>query len=353
MLSSGSSLEVESVLSEGVNLSHGQLTLDDEVERPDLGNTGGGSSAPVSAGSSHGVLARLKRVLSPEGVEVLLGSSALGEIELVVSHGVLESDLHDVIMDGLADGLGLEESGSLGNGLTGSLGGSSKLGSDGTVSVSSSNVSLSETESGVTYGTSGHSLGVGGELGKSDSLSDGTGNLSSGLTDSEVVGSDVLSVGDLGADSSSDGSSHSELAESNVGGDPFVESDLLESKSLLGLGFGNTSGGNSSSDGSLGEEKSFLDSEVHVVSFFVGVDGSAENGMSVNSSSDGKSEVVFSNLSSLDGDSESVDSSLPGGRGLTGNTLVLGQKVTDKVGVLAGLLGVNPHGSGTDNPLLG
>jgi hypothetical protein len=353
VLSSGSSLEVESVLSEGVNLSHGQLTLDDEVERPDLGNTGRGSSAPVSAGSSHGVLARLKRVLSPEGVEVLLGSSALGEIELVVSHGVLESDLHDVIMDGLADGLGLEESSSLGNGLTGSLGGSSKLGSDGTVSVSSSDVSLSETESGITYGTSGHSLGVGGELGKSDGLSDGTGNLSSGLTDSEVVGSDVLSVGNLGADSSSDGSSHSELTESNVSRDPFVESDLLVSKSLLGLGFGNTSGCNSSSDGSLGEEKSFLDSEVEVVSFSVGVDGGAENGMSVNSSFDGKSEVVFSNRASLDGDSEFVDSSLPGGSSFTGNTLVLAQKVTDKVGVLAGFFGVNPHGSGTDNPFLG
>jgi len=353
VLSSGSSLEVESGLSEGVNLRHGQLTLDDEVERPDLGNTGRGSSAPVSAGSSHGVLARLKRVLSPEGVEVLLGSSALGEIELVVSHGVLESDLHDVIMDGLADGLGLEESSSLGNGLTGSLGGSSDLGSDGTVSVHSSDASLSETESGVTYGTSGHSLSVGGELGKSDSLSDGTGNLSSGLTDSEVVGSDVLSVGNLGADSSSDGSSHSELAEGNVGGDPFVESDLLESKSLLGLGFGNASGGDSSSDGSLGEEKSFLDSNVDGVSSLVGTVSGSENGMSVNSSSDGKSEEVFSGVSSLDVLSKSVDSSLPGGGGLTGNLLGLLHNVTHAVSVLTGSLGVTVHSSGAHNPHLG
>lgn len=78
VLSSGSSLEVEGVSSEGVNLSHGQFTLDHEVEGLDLSHASGSSSAPVSAGSSHSVLARLKRVLSPEGVEVLLGSSALG-----------------------------------------------------------------------------------------------------------------------------------------------------------------------------------------------------------------------------------------------------------------------------------
>jgi len=353
VLSSSSSLEVESGLSKRVNLVHGQLTLDDEMERSDLGNTGRGSSAPVSAGSSHSVLARLKRVLSVEGVEGLLGSSALGEIELVVSHGVLESDLHDVIMDGLADGLGLEESGSLGNGLTGSLGGSTDLGSDSTVSVSSGDVSLSETESGITYGTSGHSLSVGGELGKSDSLSDGTGDLSSGLTDSEVVGSDVLGVGNLGGDSSSDGSGHSELAEGNVGGDPFVESDLLESKSLLGLGFSNASGGDSSSDGGLGEEERFLDSNVDGVSSLVGVDGGTENGVSVNSSSDGDSEFDLGGVSGLDGNSESEDSSLVGGGSLTGNLLGLLHEVTDSVSVLAGVLGVDPHGLGTSNPLEG
>lgn len=53
VLSTGSSLEVESELSEGVNLLHGNLTLDDEVEGLDLGHTGGSSSAPVSAGSLH------------------------------------------------------------------------------------------------------------------------------------------------------------------------------------------------------------------------------------------------------------------------------------------------------------
>lgn len=353
VLSSSSSLEVEGVLSESVNLSHGHLALDDEMERSDLGHTGRSSSAPVSAGSSHSVLARLKRVLSPEGVEVLLGSSALGEIELVVSHGVLESDLHDVIMDGLADGLGLEESSSLGSGFTGSLGLSAELGSDSTVSVSSGNVSLSETESGITYGTSGHSLSVGGELGKSDSLSDGTGNLSSGLMDSEVVGSDVLGVGNLGRDSSSDGSSHSELAEGNVGRDPFVESDLLESKSLLGLGFSNASGDNSSLDGSLGNEKSFLDMDVDGISSLVGADGSTENAVGVNSSSDGESELDFSVASCLDGNSESVDSSLPGGGSLTGNLLGLLHDVTLSVSVLAGSLGVDPHSSGTSNPFEG
>ena len=92
-----------------MNLSHGQFTLDDEVEGLDLCHASGSSSAPVSAGSSQSGLAALRRVLSPESVEVLLGRLALGVIELVVSDSVLESDLHDVVMDSLSDGLGLEK----------------------------------------------------------------------------------------------------------------------------------------------------------------------------------------------------------------------------------------------------
>jgi len=65
VLSSGSSLEVEGMSSEGVNLSHGDLTLDHEVEGLDLSHASGSSSAPVSTGSSHSGLAALERVLAP------------------------------------------------------------------------------------------------------------------------------------------------------------------------------------------------------------------------------------------------------------------------------------------------
>ena len=353
VLSSGSSLEVESRLSESVNLAHGQFTLDNELKGLDLRVTGGSSSAPVSAGSSHSGLAALKRVLSPEGVEVLLGSLALSEIELVVSDGVLESDLHDVIMDSLSDSLGLEESGSLSSSFTGSLGSSSNLGSDGTVSVESSDVSLSETESGVTLSTSGHGLSMSSHLGKENSLSDGSGNLSFGLMDSEVVGSHVLSVGNLGGDSSSDGSSHGNLAESDVAGEPFVESDLLEGKSLLGFSLGNASGDNGSSDGSLGEEEDLLDGNVLGVSSLVGSNSGTENGVSVNSSLNDNSEGVLSRVSLFHGDGKSELSSLVSGGSLSGVLLGFLHGVASLISKDAGLFGVVVHVLGTSNPLLG
>ena len=352
VLTSGSSLKVESGLSEGVNLSHGQFTLDDEVEGLDLGHASRSSSAPVSAGSSQSGLAALKRVLSPEGVEVLLGGLALGVIELVVSNGVLESDLHDVVMDSLSDGLGLEKGGSLGSSFLGSLGGSSELGSDSTVAEVSGNVSLSETESGVTFGTSGSSSGASDHLGKHDSLSDGSLDLSFGLVDSETESSDVLSVGNLRGNSGSNGSTHGHLADSNVRLDPFVESDLLEGKSLLSFSLGNTSDGNSSSDGSLGEEEDSLHADVQFVGSLLGGNGSAENGMSVNSSSDSNSEVLLFSLSSGNDDSEFVLRSLEGSSGFLSSLLGLLEVVTDLVSVSSSLNGVSVHVSSTDNPHL-
>jgi len=352
VLTSGSSLKVESGLSEGVNLSHGQFTLDDEVEGLDLGHASRSSSAPVSAGSSQSGLAALKRVLSPEGVEVLLGGLALGVIELVVSNGVLESDLHDVVMDSLSDGLGLEKGGSLGSSFLGSLGGSSELGSNSTVAEVSGNVSLSETESGVTFGTSGSSSGASDHLGKHDSLSDGSLDLSFGLVDSETESSDVLSVGNLRGNSGSNGSTHGHLADSNVRLDPFVESDLLEGKSLLSFSLGNTSDGNSSSDGSLGEEEDSLHADVQFVGSLLGGNGSAENGMSVNSSSDSNSEVLLFSLSSGNDDSEFVLRSLEGSSGFLSSLLGLLEVVTDLVSVSSSLNGVSVHVSSTDNPHL-
>lgn len=123
-------------------------------------------------------------MFAPESMKVLLSSLALSKIELLVSNGMLESDLHDVVMDSSSDGLGLEESSSLGSSFTSSLGLSSELGSNSTVSVSSGDVSLSETESSITFSTSSSSLGSGNKLSEVDSLLDGSGSLDSGLTDS-------------------------------------------------------------------------------------------------------------------------------------------------------------------------
>jgi hypothetical protein len=352
VLSSGSSLEVESGLSESVNLVHGQFTLDNELEGLDLRVTSGSSSAPVSAGSLHSGLAALKRVLSPEGVEVLLGGLALSDIELVVSDGVLESDLHDVIMDSLSDGLGLEEGSFLGNSFSGSLGLSSKLSLDSNVSGASGNVSLSETESGVTFGTSGSVFSLSGHLGKGDSLSDGSGNLSLGDLNSEAHGLHVLSVGNLSGDSSSDGSSHGDLAHSDVSGDPFVESDLLESKSLLGFSLGNSSGDNGSSNGSLGHEENLLDSNVLGVSSLVSGNGGTENGVSVNSSLDDNSEFVLSSVSLLHGDGKSELSSLVGGGSLSSVLLGLLHGVASLIGSDAHLFGGVVHNLGASDPLL-
>ena len=353
VLSTGSSLEAEGGLAEGVNLLHGKLTLDHEVECLDLGHTGGSSSAPVSAGSLHGSLARLKAVLSPEGVEVLLGSLALSDVELVVSDSVLESDLHDVIMDSLADSLGLDEGSFLGSSFLGSLDGSSDLGSDGTVSDASGNVSLSETESGVTDGTLGSFLSLGSHLSEGDSLSGSASDLDSALTDSESETGHVLGVGDLGSDSSSNGGSHGTLAEGNVGSDPFVELDGLDSESLLGLSLSDSSGSNGASDGGVGFEESLLDSEVGSVRSLVGGLGSAESGVSENSSTDGNSELLLVGDSGADGILKSELGSLEGSSGFTGNLLGLLHEVTDLIGVSASLLGILEHRLGSGNPHLG
>lgn len=48
-------------------------------------------------------------VLTPESVEGLLLSVALTSVEEVVSSGVGESDLHDVIVDSLSDSAGSHE----------------------------------------------------------------------------------------------------------------------------------------------------------------------------------------------------------------------------------------------------
>lgn len=353
VLSTGSSLEVESELSEGVNLLHGNLTLDDEVEGLDLGHTGGSSSAPVSAGSLHGSLARLEAVLSPEGVEVLLGSLALSEIELVVSDGVLESDLHDVIMDSLADSLGLDEGSLLGGSFLGSLDGSSDLGGDGTGLDASGNVSLSETESGVTDGLHGNFLSSGSHLSEGNSLSDSASSLDSGLTDSESLTGLVLGVSDLGGNSSSDGGSHGSLTEGNVRSDPLVELDGLDSESLLGLSLGDSSGSNGASDGGVGLEEGLLDSEVDSVSSLVGGLGSTESGVSVNSSLDGKSELSLGRFSGADGILKFELGSLEGSSGFTGNLLGLLHEVTDLVSEFASLLGELEHSLGSGDPSSG
>lgn len=285
-------------------------------------------------------------------MEVLLSSLALSKIELLVSDGVLESDLHDVVMDSSSDGLGLEESSSLGSSFTGSLGGSSELGSNSTVSVSSGDVSLSETESSITLSTSGSSLSSGNKLSEVDSLLDGSSSLLSGLTDSESVSSDVTSVGNLRSNSSSDGSSHGHLADSNVRGNPFVESDLLEGKSLLSFSLGNTSGGNSSSDGGLSKEEDSLHGNVLSVGSLLGSNSSSENGMSVNSSTDSNSKLADSSLTSVDSDLKSELGSLEGSGMLLGNLLGLLEVVSDLVSVLAGLDGVNVHVSSSYNPHL-
>ena len=190
-------------------------------------------------------------------------------------------------------------------------------------------------------------------LGKENSLSDGSGNLSFGLMDSEVVGSHVLSVGNLGGDSSSDGSSHGNLAESDVAGEPFVESDLLEGKSLLGFSLGNASGDNGSSDGSLGEEEDLLDGNVLGVSSLVGSNSGTENGVSVNSSLNDNSEGVLSRVSLFHGDGKSELSSLVSGGSLSGVLLGFLHGVASLISKDAGLFGVVVHVLGTSNPLLG
>lgn len=352
VLSSSSSLEVEGMLSELVDLSHGDLTLHDEVEGLDLSHASGGSSAPVSASSSHSGLAALERVLAPKSMKVLLSSLALGKIELLVSDSMLESDLHDVVMDSSSDGLGLEESGSLGSSFTGSLGGSSELGSDGSVSVSSGDVSLSETESSITFGTSSSSLGSGNKLSEVDSLLDGSSSLLSGLTDSESVSSDLTSVGNLRSNSSSNGSTHGLLADSNVRGNPFVESNLLESKSLLSFSLGNTSSSNSSSDRGLSKEEDSLHGNVFSISSLLGSNSSSENGMRVNSSTDSDSKLADSSLASVDSDLKSELGSLESSGMLLSNLLGLLKVVSNLISILAGLDGVEMHVSSSDNPHL-
>merc|ERR1719446_844191 len=199
------------------------------------------------------------------------------------------------------------------------------------VSVSSCNVSLSETESSITFGTSSSSLGSSYKLSEVDSLLDSSGSLDSGLTDSESVSSNVTSVGDLRCNSSSDGSTHGHLADSDVRGNPFVESDLLEGKSLLGFSLGNASGSNSSSDGGLGKEENSLHGNVFSVGSLLGGNGSSENGMRVNSSTDSDSKLANSSLASVDSDLKSELGSLEGSGMLLGNLLGLLEVVSDLV----------------------
>jgi len=127
VLSSGSSLKFESLLSEFMNLLHGELTLLDEGEGSNLRLASLGSLAPCLSGSILSSLAAFKRVFSPESVKFLSGSFALRNIEFVVSLGVLESDLHDVVMDSLLNSLGLNKGSLLLSSFLGSLLGSSLL----------------------------------------------------------------------------------------------------------------------------------------------------------------------------------------------------------------------------------
>jgi len=158
-------------------------------------------------------------------------------------------------------------------------------------------------------------------------------------------------VGNLGGNFSSDRGSHSNLTEDDVGSDPFVEFDGLDSKSLLGLSLGNTSNSNSSVDGGVGLEESLLDFEVSGVCSLVGGLGSAESGMSDNSSLDGNSEVLLSNGLGADGDAKSELGSLHGSLGFAGNLLGLLHEVTDVISVIAGVFGNLGHFLGLDNTL--
>jgi hypothetical protein len=112
-----------------MNLLHGELTLLDEGEGSNLRLTSLGSLAPCLSGSILCSLAAFKRVFSPESVKFLSGSFALRNIEFVVSLCMLESDLHDVIMDSLLDSLGLDKGSLLFSSFLGSLLGSSLLSS--------------------------------------------------------------------------------------------------------------------------------------------------------------------------------------------------------------------------------